>query len=289
MNIWTSNLKRPRLLRNLARFLLYLILSVGAFTTVFPFLWMVSTSLKEAGSIFQVPPKLIPNPIVWSNYVQVGWTLRRFFPFPRFFLNSIVYTGAVVVGQIITCSLAAYAFARLKFRGRETIFLLYLGTLMIPQQVIMVPLFLMMSSFGWNNTYYGLIAPGIFSAFGTFLLRQFFLTIPDSLAEAAFIDGATHFDIYRKIYLPLAKPGLAALTMFTFMWGWNNFLWPLIIINEAKLMTLPLGLATLAGRYTVEWHLMMAGSVITIIPILIVFIFTQRYFVKGIAMGAIKG
>lgn len=271
-------------LLKLKKIIFYLVLSIGAFIMVFPFFWMVSTSLKTSGSTMILPPQLIPDDISLDNYKRVA----EVFPIKKFFFNSMVVAILSTLGQLLTASMAAYAFARLKFKGRDIIFLMYLATLMVPSQVTMIPQFVLVSKFGWLDSYQGLIVPGIFTAFGTFLLRQHFLTIPKSLEEAAFIDGAGHFRVFWKIILPSSKSALATLGIFSFMQSWNNYLWPLIIINDKNMMTLPLGLSNLQGRWTTDWNLVMAGVVISVIPILIVYLFAQKYFVKGITLSGLK-
>lgn len=262
----------------------YLILSIGAFVMIFPFLWMISTSLKTDGATMVIPPQLIPEDISLDNYKKVA----EVFPIGKFFFNSMLVAVVSTFGQLATASMAAYAFARLSFKGRDILFLLYLATLMVPSQVTMIPQFILVSNFGWLDTYQGLIVPGIFTAFGTFLLRQHFLTIPKSLEEAAFMDGASHFRVFWQVILPLSKSALATLGIFSFMQSWNNFLWPLIIINDKNMMTLPLGLSNLQGRWTTDWNLVMAGVVISVIPIIIVYIFAQKHFVKGITLSGLK-
>jgi multiple sugar transport system permease protein len=205
------------------------------------------------------------------------------------FFNSLLVAVLTTLGQLLASSMAAYAFARMKFRGSGTLFLLYLATLMIPFQVTITPLFILMRHLGWINTYQGLILPGVFSAFGTFLLRQFFLTIPRELEEAAFIDGASHWTVYWRIILPLGKPALATLGVFSFMGSWNAFLWPLFVVRDLELMTLPVGLATLHGRWLTQWNLVMAGTVITVLPMLAVYLLAQQYFVRGVVLSGIKG
>ena len=264
--------------------LFYTILSLGALIMIIPFLWMISTSLKTKGSVMILPPQLIPDEINFDNFVRVS----EVFPVGRFFINSLFVAIVSTIGQLLTASMAAYAFARLKFRGRDVLFLIYLATLMVPMQVTMIPQFILMKYLGWLDTYQGLILPGIFNAFGTFLLRQFFLTIPRTLEEAAFIDGASHFRVYWQIILPLAKPALATLAVFSFMQSWNNFLWPLIIVGQKEMMTLPLGLSLLQGRWTTDWNLMMAGVVISVLPVLAVYLFAQKYFIKGITLSGLK-
>ncbi|WP_236690362.1 carbohydrate ABC transporter permease [Guptibacillus hwajinpoensis] len=251
---------------------------------IVPFVWMISTSLKTQGATMVLPPEIIPSDINWGNYMKV----TQAFPVLRFLGNSLLVASVSTVGQLILCSMAAYAFARLKFRGRDFLFLLYLATLMVPAQVTMTPQFILMKYLGWINTYEGLILPGMFNAFGTFLLRQFFISIPRELEEAAFIDGASHFRVYWQIILPLAKPALATLTVFAFMQSWNNFLWPLIIVSDSDMMTLPLGLSMLQGRWETDWNLMMAGVVISVLPVLAVYLFAQNYFIQGLTMGGLK-
>jgi len=209
-------------------------------------------------------------------------------PLGRFFVNSLVVAVATTALQLLTCSMAAYAFARVRFRGRGPLFLVYLATLMVPAQVTLTPLFILMRLFGLTDTYAGLILPGVTSAFGVFLLRQFFMTIPRELEEAAFLDGASHWTVYARIILPLARSGLAALTIFSFMGSWNSFLWPLLVTSDQNLMTLPLGLSTLQGQYSTAWNQLMAGTVLSIIPIIIVYILAQRHFVEGLALSGIK-
>jgi len=264
--------------------LFYSVLVFGALIMIIPFLWMITTSLKTRGATLVLPPQFIPDEINFANYQRVA----EVFPVGRFFLNSLFVALTSTIGQIITASMAAYAFARIEFKGREVIFLIYLATLMVPTQVTMIPQFILMKYLGWLESYRGLIVPGIFNAFGTFLLRQFFLTIPKSLEEAAFIDGASHFRVYRQIIMPLAKPALATLSVFAFMQSWNSYLWPLIIVSEKAKMTLPLGLSLLQGRWTTDWNLMMAGVVISVIPVLAVYLFAQKYLIQGITLSGLK-
>jgi len=185
--------------------------------------------------------------------------------------------------------MAAYAFARMRFKGSNALFLVYLATLMVPFQVTITPLFILMRYLGWTNTYQGLILPCVFSAFGTFLLRQFFLTIPRELEEAAFVDGASRWTVYWRIILPVSKPALASLGVLSFMGSWNAFLWPLLVVRDMDMMTLPVGLATLHGRWLTQWNLVMAGTVITVVPMLAVYLLAQQYFVKGVVLSGIKG
>lgn len=276
-----SKIKRTSIITNT---FYYTVLITGSVIMFLPFLWMVSTSLKTSQATFVLPPELIPKDVTLDSYARV----TQAFPFYRFLLNSIFVSIVSTAGQILFCAMAAYAFSRLEFKGRDTLFMLYLGTLMIPQQVTLTPLFILMKALGWANTYYALILPGMFSAFGTFLLRQFFLTIPKSLEEAAFMDGASHITVFYRIIIPLSGPALATLAIFSFMASWNNFLWPLIITSDTAHMTLPLGLASLEGRWTTDWNLLMAGTVISVLPMLAVFLFAQKYFIKGITLTGIK-
>ena len=272
----------PHLVRQIV---LYVILAISGLFMIVPFLWMLSTSLKADQYVLTMPPQFIPRPLTVDSYVR----LAELFPIERMFFNSALVATLTTVGQLATCSMAAYAFARMQFRGSNSLFLVYLATLMIPFQVTITPLFILMRYLGWINTYQGLIVPGIFGAFGTFLLRQFFLTIPRELEEAAFIDGASRWTIYRRIILPVAKPALATLGVFSFMESWNAFLWPLFVVRDVDLMTLPVGLATLHGRWLTQWNLVMAGTVITVVPMLAVYLLAQQYFVRGVVLSGIKG
>lgn len=271
------------------KMLSYVLLCAGALTMVGPFLWMVTTSLKEPGAVFSFQKiwwqEWVPTSFVWQNYVK-AWNVV---PFARFYLNSIFVTVAVTLGQVATSAMAAYAFARLRFPGKNRIFFGYLATMMVPGAVTMIPVFILLRNLGWVDTYKALILPGIFTAYGTFMLRQFFLTLPKDLEDAAKIDGCNYFGIFWKIILPLSKPALATLTTFTFMGSWMNFMWPLIVINTEQKFTLPVGLAYFQSLHHTDWTLLMAASVMMILPILLVFIFNQRFFVEGIKLTGIKG
>ncbi len=265
--------------------LAYVVLSLGAIAMVIPFLWMLSTSLKTEMQAYRFPPIWIPEPVAWSNYPDTWNAL----PFDLFFFNSAFVSLILTVGQLATCSLGAFAFARLHFPGREKLFVLYLATLMIPFQVIMIPLFVLVSRMGWIDSYWGLTVPLVFSPYGTFLLRQFFKSIPLELEDASKIDGCTYWRIYWNVMVPLSKPALATLGIFVFMWSWNNFLWPLLIVNSLEMKTLPLGLAYFLGQYTIYWNLLMVGATISLLPMLIIFFFAQRFFIEGITLTGIKG
>jgi multiple sugar transport system permease protein len=270
--------------RNVANtMLMFLIFAV----MVLPFLWMLSTSLKEQQYILQANPQLIPNPVSIESYVQLAERIDL----TRSIFNSVIVAITTTIGQIIVSAMAAYAFARMEWRGRNTVFVLYLATMMIPSVVLVIPQFILVRSLGWVNSYAALIVPGLFSAFGTFLLRQAFLGLPKDFEEAAFVDGANHFTIFWRITLPLIQPAIATLAVFSFMGSWNAYLWPLFAARKAEVMTLPVVLATLqAGpRALTEWNMVMAGAVITVLPILIVYLLAQRWFVSGIISGGIKG
>lgn len=262
-----------------------IVLCLTGIVMLFPFIWMVFTSLKPPSEIFIYPPELFPRNWRFENYLEV-WTAA---PFGKFYINSVIIAAAITFGQLLTCSLGAYAFARLHFKGRDKLFLLYLATLMIPFQVTMVPIYTIMKNLGWINTYQGVIAPSLFSAYGTFLLRQFFITIPNELEESVKIDGGGYLICYSMIIIPLSKTALATLGTFVFLFSWNNFMWPMLVINTLDLYTLPLGIAFFQGRFGVQWNLLMVASVITMLPLLVVYLFAQRFFISGIMMGAVKG
>jgi len=281
----THEVARRRWLLALRMATTYVLLSAAAVVMLLPFVWMLSTSLKTPSSVFVYPPEWIPRPVEWTNYVQV----TRVMPFLRYVLNTAAVATSITLLHLTVSSLAAYAFARLRFPGRNRLFLAYLATLMVPGQVTLIPNFLIVKYLGWIDTYQALIIPQIFSAFGTFLLRQFFLTIPNELEDAARIDGASSFAIYWRIVLPLSGPALATLGVFTFTAQWNNFLWPLIVINDEQMRTLTVGLRALVGEFTVQYPLLMAGSVISILPMLIIFVVAQRFFVRGIALTGLGG
>ncbi len=269
----------------LGRVVIFSALLAGSLVMLVPFLWMVGTSLKVDGALFVTPPQLLPIPFAPENYRIVLDT----FPVGRFLVNSVVVAIASTALQLTTSAMAAYAFARLRFWGRDALFVLYLATLMIPFQVTIVPLFVEMRLLGFVNSYPGLILPTVASAFGTFLLRQAFLGLPHELEEAAFIDGANHWTVFSRIVIPLSRPALATFGIFAFMASWNSFLWPLVVVSSQDLMTLPLGLANLHGRYTTAWNLVMAGATISVIPILAVYVAAQKQVIRSVALSGIKG
>ena len=262
----------------------YAVLVATGATMVVPFLWMIGTSLKGEGAILTAPPELIPRAPTLENYRRVAETV----PLARMFGNSVLVTTATVTAQLLTSAMAAYAFARLRWRGREAVFALYLATLMVPSQVTITPLFILMERLDWVNTYQGLILPGVASAFGTFLLRQALSGVPREYEEAAFLDGGNHWTVFWQIDLPMVRPALATLAVFATMASWNSFLWPLFVTSDEELMTLPVGLALLHGRYTSDWGMIMAGAVISVVPIVLVYLVAQRAFVNGVLQSGLK-
>lgn len=262
----------------------YAVLWLGGLVMIVPFLWMLSTSLKAPGAALISPPQLIPRQPTLESYRQVIAAV----PLVRMLMNSLIVTSIAVITQLVTSAFSAYAFARMHWRGRDGVFFLYLATLMVPAQVTITPLFILMQRLGWVDTYQGLIAPSLISAFGTFLLRQAMLGVPREYEEAAFLDGGSHWTVFRHVVLPMVQPSLATLAVFAVMGTWNSFLWPLFITRNERLMTLPVGLALLHGRYTTEWSMVMAGAVITVVPIIGVFLCAQRSFVRGVALSGLK-
>ncbi|WP_369068671.1 carbohydrate ABC transporter permease [Kineococcus terrestris] len=249
-----------------------------------PFAWMVATALKPAAEVFG-EPRLVGSSLRFDNFTT-AWS---YVPFGRFMVNGIVVSVAGTLVTCVTSVLAAYAFARLEFRGREFFFLLYLVTLMVPQEVMVVPMFILMQEFGWTNTYQALVLPWAFSAFGTFLLRQFFRGIPRELEEAALVDGANRLRVLVQVVLPIARPAVAVLAVFTFINYWNSFLWPLIITNSQDMATVPLGLNLFLGQQGSQWHLLMAAATISVVPTVVVVLLLQRHLVRGIAMSGLGG
>ena len=263
----------------------YALLIIMALVFLVPFIWMFTTSLKTEEFILRTD--FIPNPASLDSYVR----LFEIMPMGRMVANSVFVTVTATAGQILFAAMSAYAFARMKWRGRDIVFGLYLATMMIPYQVVVIPQFILVSKLGWVNSYQALILPSVFSAFATFLLRQSFLSIPVELEEAAIMDGANHLTIFWKVMLPLSKPVIATLTVFAFMGIWNAYLWPLFVARKEEFMTLPLGLATLQGsnQSLTEWNLVMAGAVVTVLPILVIYLFAQKWFVQGAVISGIKG
>lgn len=273
------------MLRALSSGLAYALLLLLALTMLLPFLWMAATSLMEELEVFQFPPKLIPDNPRWSNYPEALTAL----PFIRFFLNSLIITSFTVVGHLVFCSMAAYAFARLDFPGRDKLFVVFLSAMMIPLVIILIPRFLLIHSLGWIDTYQGIVSTEIVSVWGIFLLRQFFLTIPKELEDAARIDGASEFTIYRRIILPLSKPALATLAVISLVDSWKNFLWPLIVTSSLEMRPVEVGIASFHSIYMSNWPYQMAAAVVAILPLIVIFFFTQKYFIRGITMTGLKG
>ncbi len=265
------------------RTVLYLALIVGGLVMIFPFVWTVVTSISPGASL-TTTPKLIPDDPSLAPYAE----LFERVPFGRVILNSVLIAVISTAFQLVTSAMAAYAFARLPFRGRGAVFVLYLATMMIPFQVLIVPLFAEMKSLGLINTYLGAILPTIASAFGVFLLRQAISTVPYELDQAATLDGAGHFRVFFQIVLPLIRPALATLAVFAFLNTWNSFLWPLIILRDPLMQTLPVALSSLQGQYSTQWDVLMAGSVISILPMFALYVFAQKYIVQGVAGTGLK-
>jgi multiple sugar transport system permease protein len=263
----------------------HLVLIPIAAVMVIPLVWMLVTSLQTLEETRHYPPTLMPTSLELHNYTDV---LQQA-PFARWFANTLVVTVVVVLGNLLFCSLAGYAFARIRFVGRELVFVLILATLMVPFQVVIIPTFLIVKTFGLIDTLGALVLPNLASAFGIFMLRQFFRTLPIELEEAARIDGASRLGILLKIVLPLSGPALATLAVIMFMWTWNDFLWPLITIYSPNNMTLQLGLATFQGAHQTNTNLLMAANVMSMLPVLLLFFLAQRYFVRGIATTGLKG
>ncbi|TCC18206.1 carbohydrate ABC transporter permease [Kribbella speibonae] len=264
----------------------HVLLIVVAIAFLGPLVYAVSTSLKPADEVFTPTPHLFGSEIRWKNYADAF----TFAPFDRYFLNSLLVAVAGTLVVVAASSMSAYAFARLKFRGREQLFVLFLGTLMVPQEVLIVPMYWLMQALGWVDSYWALILPWAFTAFGTFLLRQFFLTIPAELEEAARVDGCGPFGTFLRIMLPLARPAIAVLTVFTFISFWGSFLWPLIIINSVEDKgTVPLGLAQFVGQQGTQWNLMMAASIMAMLPTVLLVVLLQKHLVRGLLVTGLGG
>ena len=264
---------------------LHVALVAGALIALFPLFWMVSASFMQTGMANQYPPHLVPRHPTFAHYREIFTRLSM----GRFVLNSAIISLAVTGLSLFINSAAGYAFAKLRFRGRDKLFRGLMLGLVVPVQVAMLPLFLLFKEMRLINTYWGVIIPSLASIFGIFLIRQYTLDIPDDLLDAARIDGASEFRIYRSVVLPVIVPILATLAIWTFLTTWNDFMWPLIVLSDQSKMTLPVALANLAGEHVQDTELMMAGSVVTVLPVLLVFLFLQRYYVQGIMAGSVKG
>lgn len=266
--------------------------------TVYPFLWMIATSFKQEGDIFAHPLSLIPESFSWNNYTKLFATI----PFARYFLNSAILAVSGAITNVFLGALAGYAYAKLKFTGKKMSFRILLTSMMIPGVVTMIPQFLILKFFplvggnnlfgqggqGFINNYMAIILPGAVGAYAVFFMKQFFETLPDELAEAARVDGCNEFRIFYKIYLPLIKPAAITLGIMTFQAGWNNFMWPMIVLNKAEMMTLQVGLSTFTYQYNTQYGPLMAGTIISVLPTLIIFLFAQKYYVDGIALSGSK-
>jgi multiple sugar transport system permease protein len=261
------------------------LLIIWLLISVIPFVWMVSTSFKGPGEIFVFPPRWIPRNPTFDNYINLFQNMN----FGRPFLNSVIVSLSTTFLSVLVATMAGYGFAKFHFKNKNLLFLFILGTIMVPGQITMIPVFLLLSRMNLLNTYWGLILPAIANAFNIFFMRQYIMGVPDELIEAAKIDGAHEGWIFFRIILPLARPAMAAITIFTFTGSWNNFLWPLIIATDESMYTLPVAVSVLGGQYTENIAMQMAGSVIVILPLIIVFLFTQRYFIKGITFTGMKG
>ncbi len=267
------------------KIIIHVLLIIGAILVVMPFIWMILTSLKTLGESTQIPPKIFPTKPQWENYKEAARTL----PYNKFYFNTIVYTLVTTLGQLVFCSMAGYAFARINFPGRNIIFVIILSVLMVPGQIFLIPQFMIIKKLGLLNSIPALILPGLFSAFGTFLMRQFFMTLPKELEEAAILDGCNQFQIFWKVMLPLVKPGLVALAISTCLYCWNSLMWPLIVNTSIDKMTLSAGLSSLQGQHSTNYPVMMAGTVLAIWPMIVAFIMFQKQFIEGIASTGTKG
>lgn len=264
---------------------LYGLLAVCLIATLLPFVWMLSTSFKDSSEIFTKTPVFIPKSPTMQNYRELFSKVD----FLGHFYNSVVIAAGSTLVSLFINAFAAFAFAKLNFPGREKLFALMLLTMMVPGQVTMMPVFIILKTLGLLNTYWGLIIPGSASIFGIFMLRQFMRDIPDELIDAARIDGCNDFRVFFSIVLPLCKPALVTLLIFNFMGAWNEFLWPLIIMIKEEKYTLPVALANLNGQFATDWGILMAGSVVVVVPVVIVFLLAQKHYIEGLTAGAVKG
>lgn len=265
--------------------IVHLILLAGTIIVVFPFLWMILTSFKTNGEAMQIPPTIIPTAWVTDAYSEIVTAI----PFATVYMNTIISAVVTTAVQVAFCAMAAYAFARIEFPFKNIIFLIILSVLMVPGQIFLIPQYLIVQKLGLLDTLPALMLPNLFSAFGTFLLRQFFMSLPKELEEAAVLDGCSRFQIFGKIMLPLVKPGIVALVIFTARFAWNDFMWPLIVNTDSQKMTLAPALSLLKGQYLTNYPVQMAGAVMAVLPLVIVFIIFQKQFIEGVAQSGIKG
>lgn len=278
----TLRINRP--IRKRQNILLHLVLILVGIFFIIPFIWMASTSLKDNIEVYTRPLALIPEKLRFDNYQQAF----ELVPFGRFYLNTVIVTIGRVGGQLILASMAGYAFARLKFPGRNFLFVLVLTIMMVPYMVTIIPRFMILLKLDWLDTYWGLIIPGIADAFGVFLLRQFFLTFPQDLIDASVMDGCNPLQTFLRVAFPLARSTLAAYAFLVIMWSWNDFLWPLIVVSSTKMLTISLGIQLFQNQYTKNLAVMMAAATISIFPIMIVFVLAQKYIIEGITMSGLK-
>lgn len=271
-----------------SRYFWHVAVAASALLMLAPIVWMFSTSLKPEGEVLSAVPRWIPETPTLENYRELANRSAEF-PVGRWLMNSLGIALTVTLLVLLVTSMAAFAFSRLRFRGRDRLFMLAVATLMIPAQVSLIPVFLIVQKLGWFNTYPGLIVPALASTFGVFLLRQFFITIPAEYEEAATLDGANVATIFWRVILPLGKPALATLGIFTFLGSWNDFVWPLIISNDIEMRTLPVGLTIFQGRFTTEYGITMAAAVMATVPVVIAYLFFRRRITAGISLGGLKG
>ncbi|BDZ41469.1 sugar ABC transporter ATP-binding protein [Paraoerskovia sediminicola] len=277
--------RRPTPAKRAGRGVLYVVLALAAAAVLLPFVWMVISSLKTNNDVFTVPIQWIPDPFVWNNYVEI-WQKSDMTTWIK---NTLILSVSVTFLQVLTGSFAAYGFSKVRFAGRDALFLIYVATIAVPWQAYMIPQFVMLSKIGLSNTLWAILALQTFGAFGVFLMKQFFETVPEELSEAARIDGLSEYGIWRRIMIPLSVPAIASLTLITFTNTWNDYLGPLIYLRSPDLWTLQLGLKTFIGQYNADYALIMTGSVISVLPIAIIFLAGQRYFIEGIATSGLKG
>lgn len=282
-----TNWKKRKMIRFVSQqTIAHIILILCGLLFLFPFVWMVTTSLKPNAQIFKFPPEWIPHPFMWGNYPKA----LTYIPFFAYLKNTLLLCVSTLIGTVLSCTLVAYGFSRIKWPGRDVLFLVMLSTMMLPSQVTMIPMFIVFKHLGWVNTFKPLIVPSFFgSAFYIFLLRQFFMTIPFELSDAAKIDGCSEWRIFLQIILPLAKPAIATVALFQFLGAWNDFMGPLIYLNDQTKYTISLGLQQFVSSFGTQWGYLMAASTVFTIPVIILFFFTQKTFIQGIAMTGIKG
>ncbi|GAB1154554.1 carbohydrate ABC transporter permease [Paenibacillus illinoisensis] len=266
------------------KFAVHAILIAGAVFMFLPFLWMLSTALKSFPESMMTPPQWLPERPQWSNFKEVFVQTD----YLRYYMNTIVVALARMSGQLLICSLAAFAFATMSFPGKKVLFFIILSNMMLPQQIVIIPGFMLMKQLGWLDSFNALIIPGLASAFGIFLMRQFFLSLPKELGEAAQIDGSSYFRIYWNVYLPLSKPGLVSLAIFVLIASWNDFMWPLITTQSDGMRVLSLAVASFVGEFSTEYPLMMAAAFMALLPLIVIFLFLQRFFIEGIALTGVK-